>query len=325
MRGYSTKGRSGSARRTLRRVCLVGVGALAAAGAVAAPTHAAPQFQEWAFDNGVFNLGRENAVFAEPSGDPLDSLLVDGFWDPVTSAFTVDRRVWLFPFPNATPPPPGVLEVEDMELNADIAGGNFNIGTGQMTFTASLTAQLQLDGNECQVTINQASFSTDGTAPFAGMRFPPNTPSGNGAVVASFNNLPNGDGPGCSVVNPLLRGAGGIWLSHGIAPPPILYLSVKPQTRRIRAGRTARFTVTAQNAGGAVIGNARVCARMSRFLGRFLNNRCQPLGNIAVDEAATATYRIGTFPGRRRQRTVTFTATANGVPNQRTTALVTFR
>jgi hypothetical protein len=325
MRVHPTGRRSATARRMLTRLCVVVVGALAATGAVAASSHAAPQFQEWQFDNGVFNLGRENAVFAQPSGDPLDSLLVDGNWDPVTSAFTVDRRVWLFPFQNATPPPPGVLEVEDMELNTDITTGSFNLATGQMSFAASLTAQLQIDGNECQVTINQANFSTDGTAPFAGARFPANTPTGTGAVVASLTNLPNGAGPGCGVINPMLRGAGGIWLSHGIAPPPILYLSVSPQTRRIRAGRTARFTVTAQNAGGAVINDVQVCASMSRFLGRFLNKRCQPLGDISVDESATARYRVGTFPGQRRQRRVTFTADADEVANQRTTAAVRFR
>ena len=309
----------------LRIVCGTTLAMVATLGALSGTARAQDPI-DIQFDNAVIQLGGTsnptNYAFIRPTGQRVDTLEL--FGDSNASTGLLTAPVFDFPIPAGADQPPGVLEVEDLEITAPVTG-SFTSATGQLTLSASLIAKLESGSGECVIPIGPVTLSTETRTPLPGTRYPAGSsfaPSPtpvdtvfgpNGALAGSWDTLPDGTGPGCGTANPLAKGPGGLWLSHGVAPPAVLGVVALPGTEKVRGGRVARFRVLVGNTGASAASNVRVCASSPRKA-RRQGPSCDTLGTVPAGDTESTAFGFQTRSRSRGTAAVRFTVTANGQP-----------
>jgi hypothetical protein len=309
------------ARRRARWLRVTGLTAtVVAALALPAAAQADPVALE--FDNGVLDLGAQKGVVFITPGGTHATMAIDQ--DPATGDFTTAAPGDVtFPDYSFTDPVPGQI---NLSAASPVTDGAFDAATGQMSFSVNLHAEVTLPGGTCVIDPIPVALSTEGTAPYAGVRYTGGSITGNGAVVASWQSLPIPATQECQLVGALGQGPGGLWLSKGIAPPsaggnepppahvPKIGLTAKPRKAKVEAGKKAKFGVTVTNQTNKELASAMVCAKAPKPL-ELVGKRCRTFSAIAGFHEPSAKFKVATSRDAIGKHKLTFTATAPGAAN----------
>jgi hypothetical protein len=243
----------------------VGVVALAASMAIAAPVSAQTTSLTLSFDHVV--LDTEATGDAQVVSDATAPLKLTVAIDSDTGDFTVNPTGFSAPAYTFTSPVAGSATI----ALAGPGAGNIDFSTGAVTLTGEFLATIDLgsDGS-CVVDTGPQTLSTANTQPLAGKAFPlqpSGLTAGTVALGVGWSTLPaSSAGPACPLINPAVDTPGGIWISRGISPepitatlkPPRLNLSIaKPAG--VRPGARAVVAATLANTGGADLKPVKVC------------------------------------------------------------------
>jgi hypothetical protein len=272
------------------------------------------------FNNAVLDVpGAHNSVVISPSTTPLTTTAtISAPPSGTVQAFTIDPADFHFPVFNFTSPAPGSISAH---LNG-AANGTFDAATGKVDLTADIVADITVLGNPCAVDAGPLAFSTDNPGPpLAGTRFPAGAAgvvTGAGAFVASWPTLPDGVGSGCSIVNGLTKGPGGLWISRNITPTfgggggggnATLTLDVTGK-KKVDAGKKAKLDAEVKNTGTSDATNVSVCVKVKKPL--KAKKKCQDYGTLAGGASSSKKFKIKTKkndPGKFKAK---FTASGTG-------------
>jgi hypothetical protein len=303
---------------------------------VPAPQEGVPL--ELVLDHGVLDVGALTGnVILEPDDPATLSGTITGDGDS-SAGFEVPSEGFVFPESAGTVS--GFPVAIGLTANQPITG-DFDALSGAMSNLADLTARVTIGAplnQVCDLAPGELTLSTSETTPYLGVPF--DGLGGDGAVVASWATLPPATpvgGGDCALLDSLVQGPGGIWLSHGIEAPGTgpgpgpgttpraanLRISVKPRRRVARVGRRPRFVVTVRNAGGRPATGVRVCARKAKAL---RGKPCRRIGRLNANGAARRVFRFKPRPAAAGRRfRIRFTARANALAARRAVARLRVR
>jgi hypothetical protein len=306
---------------------LIGGAASAGAAKCGAPAVCIPL----SFNNAVLDVpGAKNSVVISPSTAPLNTVATVTTPPAGTvQSFTIDPLDFDFPAFSFTDPVAGTI---DARLNGT-AAGSFNSATGQVTLNADIIAEISVLGNPCSVDTGLLTFSTEGTEPLPGVRFPPGPTgvvTGAGAITASWATLPPGTGAGCPIVNGLTNGPGGLWISRNITPAfptdAALDLSSKPSKKNVDVGKTAKFKAKVSNTGETAAEGVEVCAKPANTKSKKalkVKPKCRDIGALAGESSTTKKFKVKTKKSGKFK--VKFTASGTGLADATDTSKLKVR
>jgi hypothetical protein len=265
--------------------------------------------------------GTGAAQLVTPSTAPL-SVVADV--DETTGAFTIATDSFSAPTYSFKTPVPGTAT---MAL-ASPASGSVNPLTGAMTLTGDFLATISLgaDGS-CTVNTGSKTLSTAAASPLLGSLFPAGLTgvvTGNGAFGTSWKTLPaSTDGTACSLLNGILDGPGGLWISRGIASnaakPADVSESVAKKTTSVRAGKSTSFKVTLANTGDAAAKSVKVCMKATKGIAV---SGCQTVKALAANSKHSLVFKVSTKKSVKAG-SHKLTLTATGLKSQTLTLKVT--
>jgi hypothetical protein len=311
-------------RITLHRNLIVGVAAVAASMTfVAAPALAdtiAPI--PLSFNHVVLDTpGTGAAQLVTPSTAPL-SVVADV--DTTTGAFSIDKSSFSAPTYSFKTPVPGTAS---MAL-AGPATGTVDPLTGAMTMTGDFLATINLgaDGS-CTVNTGSKTLSTAAVSPLLGSLFPASLTglvTGKGAFGTSWLTLPaSSDGTACTLLNGILDGPGGLWISRSIAPsdaqPAHVSESVAKKATSVRAGKSTGVKVTLTNSGDAAAKSVKVCLKPTKGIAV---SACQTVKALAANSKHSLVFKVSTKKSLKAG-SHKLTLTATGLKSQTVTVKVT--
>jgi hypothetical protein len=237
--------------------------------------------------------GTGAAQLVTPSTQPLTALAEV---DTTTGAFTIAPSSFSAPTYSFTKPVPGTAS---MAL-ASPASGTVDFLTGGLTLTGDFLATINLgaDGS-CVVNTGSKTLSTAAVAPLLGSPFPAGSTGvviGNGAFGVSWKTLPaSSDGSACALLNSILDGPGGLWISRGIASsaakPATLSLKALDKTTSVRAGKSASVKVTLANSGDAAAKTVKVCLKGKKGI---VVSSCQTVKALAANSKHSLVFKVST-------------------------------
>jgi len=249
---------------------------------------------------------------------PATPVTMTAQYDASTGDFTVAPASFSLPPSTFTSPVPGSIQI----VLGSPASGHFDASTGQLTMTADYVADITVTGvGSCTIDSGMQTYSTELSTVYPGTPFPA-TPNGlltgPGAISGGWSTLPAGTGSACSLIDSAVDGPGGFWFSKGIAPPTspapaTLSLSSTPARVTIAAGKSASFTATVKNTGGATASNVKVCIAAPKPL-TVQGPKCRSLGSLNGGMSMQAKFTLKTSRTAHGSYTVRFTATGTGVP-----------
>jgi len=328
--------------------------------ALAGTSKAAPVDHDITFDHGRLTLGAvfpDNTIIPAPVAQP-DCISLPGGSNPATCGpsplsplvpnypdgnahvkVTVDGSTATVSAANFKTPMTYVDKPGDPNTKVPIKTtapngltGTWDAGTGALSLTGDLrigvatgaTGNTPADISWCQIDAPSVTWSTGLNAVTPGIPFDsPQGLDGNGAISASWADLPNGvsiNGGDCSTVNAVVHDTGAIWFGAGEATPPpppvceppleglwpdcvappvtrearITAVRVMPRHRTIRAGRNLQMRVRVVNRG-----NLGTRVRVRLRLNRHRGVRLVRSFSIWVRPDAANTRRVTLHTNRR--------------------------
>lgn len=294
----------------MRKLSILAAAALSLAVADVASAQTTPV--PLSFDNAVLNTpATPNAVLVSPSTTPITAT---ADVDLTTGAFTIDPANLHFPSRSFTSPAPGSIQVS---LGAP-ATGQLIPATGQVALTADFTAQITITGvGGCAIDTGSQTYSTENSTVYPGKRFPTGptgVATGPGAITGGWATLPDGTGPGCTLLNSLVKGPGGLWISNGVAPPAPakVSLSSTPAKKTVAAGKSVGFTAKVKNTGGLRSSIVTVCVATPKKLS-VIGKKCKSVGGLAAGASSTAKFKVKAAKTAKGSYKVQFSATGKGL------------
>ena len=174
----------------------------------------------------VMDLGTLSGVPAISSEVPDPPASLSG--EVTDGVVSIPKAGFVFP-PKVTEVTAGVTAEIRMEANEDMTG-TYDSGTGDMSLTASLKAEVDVLGTTCVISPINLVLSTSSGKPYLGVPFESGL-SGPGALSAMWTSLPPVTGGGsCGIVQQLIQGKGGIWMAQDIATPETCEDQPQPPT-----------------------------------------------------------------------------------------------
>jgi hypothetical protein len=246
---------------------------------------------------------------------PASPVSVAANLDQASGDFTIAPADFHFPAYALTSPVRGTANLS----LAGPASGHVDFASGVVTLTGRLAAKVTVPIlGSCTITTMPMTLSTAGTSPLAGRLFPTGTAgltTGPGALAGSWSSLPAGSGSACGAVGSALGGAGGVWLSKGIAPgviltgAPSLGLTVA-KLRRVKAGRKVTVPVQVTNTGALDATAVAVCVKAPKRLG---GKTCKDVGTLAAGASHKLKFAFRTRNGAAATYALKFTAAGAGL------------
>jgi CARDB len=293
-------------------------GGLAAAAALAAAVPAQATPVPLTFDHVVIDTPATPYMEAvSPTTQPLK---VTADVDPATGAFTVQPADFDFPEYSFSAPVPGKI---DITLPA-AATGTVDFTNGKLSLVGTFDTKISIEGiGDCTKALNLA-MNTETTKPIQGSPFPAGATgpvTGNGAFGAGWDTLPAGTGAGCSVIDPVVQGAGGIWISRGIDPKPYLIppgggksaklaLSAK-KPKSVKAGKKAMVKAIVSNSGDGDAAGVEVCLTAPKPL--TPKRKCKTVGALAAGASKNLTFKVNTKKHEKGKYALKLKATGSGL------------
>jgi hypothetical protein len=223
--------------------------------------------------------------------------------------------------------------------------GTFDSGTGALSLSGPIEARVLTGlatnplGSYCALPLVGLTLSTTSNDDFAGVPFTSGF-DGEGALTGTYNiteDATSVGGADCGTVNSVSKGLGSVWVSNGIAEPPVcgeFETGIPPNCQpipcpegftgnepncvrlvarignvtvagpaRLRKGKTVTYRVRVPNTGNATATGVRVIAS-----GRGIKANT-PVGTIAP--GATRTVRLKVRPSRPGKIRATFRVTSS--------------
>lgn len=309
----------------LHRKLVVGGIVAAACMGVAAPAGAATTPVPLTFNHAVIDAPTIGAAqIVTPSTQPLT---ITADVDTTTGQFTVQPSDFSAPTYNFSSPVPGSLT---LTLKSP-ASGQFDPTTGAVVMNADFLANISINGGSCVKDTGALQLSTSTTKPFPGQTFGPGATSivtNNGAFGAGWSTLAPGTGSACSLVDPAVQGAGGIWISRGIAPTtptpvvaPKLSLSVG-KIKTVKAGKFTSVSVKVTDKGGADSKPVKVCLTAKKPVSP--KSACKTISSFKAGASKTEKFSVKSTAHKAGSYKVTFAASGKGVTTVKKTVKVKF-
>jgi hypothetical protein len=257
--------------------------------AFAGPAKAAPFSMD--LDNGQLNLGFafKGAVILPAPATALDPPTpLPDLWDPANGTnppnatvsgdntggtITVPQNEFQFPIMVV----PNPLDNSDVPVTIRASGpvdGTYDDQTGALSLTGPIEARVLVNpdnwvGEYCALPLEGLTLSTTSNADFQGVPFVAGL-DGLGALTGTYNitqDATSVGGADCGTVNQVSKGAGSIWLSHGITDPtdpPVVKLQAKitklsvSGPSKVLKGNKATYKVSITNGGNATAKGVRL-------------------------------------------------------------------
>jgi hypothetical protein len=162
----------------------------------------------------------------------------------------------------------------------------------------------------CEFSDGSWEFSTENSfGHLHGIRFVDGLKRGEGAILASWDDLPASSegGEWCPVFREFFGGPGALWLAQHLNFP----FSVKPEAKTVAHGEWASFITVLKNRSGNPRPDAKVCAiahreglRIEARPAREVGKQCGRTRDLAVGEKmetdflvkATSEAEVGSYP-----------------------------
>ncbi|MCO5314601.1 MAG: NEW3 domain-containing protein [Solirubrobacterales bacterium] len=338
--------RLGKAKALTLAALVAAFGMLALAGS----SKAAPVDHTITIDKGKLTLGAvfpNNTIIPADVPGPLTPLInngspngeikvtVDGSAASVTAANFKIPAVWV--------PKPGDPNTHVPILVKAPNGltGTFDSGTGALDLTGDLRISV-VTGigatppylETCNIDATGVKWSTGLNPVTPGVPFTtPQGLDGNGAISASWSDLPNGtedNGGDCSTVNAVIHDTGAIWFSNGIADPPPAPVCEPPleglwpdceeppappvvkkakitkvavSNGKVKAGKKVKLTVKVTNKGDAAAKNVKVTLKSSNKQVKIAKS--VTIKNIAPGKTAAVKVVVKTTKKAKGKATIT--------------------
>jgi hypothetical protein len=211
---------------------------------------------------------------------------------------------------------------------ASLATGGLDPTTGQLVLNAAWMATVNVNGlGGCTATTPVETYSTDNPNVFGGKRFPVTAipgagfASGPGAIAGGWTSLAGTPtGSACAVLGAAL-GAGDIWISKGINPPPTL-AAKSPTSAKLTAPKSVKVTVAVTDSGVGAASNVNVCVSVPKAL-KVRGPKCQMVATIAAAGSTNVTFTFLASPkAKSGSYKATFTATSGSVTSGPTSTTI---